>query len=252
MSERPWHEPVLLVGATSGIARALSERLAQRGHDLVLAGRDADELDALAADLRLRFAIRTAQRVCDVLDFAGHARFVEQVIEACDGQLTAVVLCHGVLIERGEVEADPPLLRRMVDVNYTSCVALAEAFAAWFAPRGAGMIVALSSVAGERGRPSNYLYGATKAALSAYLQGLRARLASSGVHVLTVKPGLVATPMTWGRGSPGPKASPQRVARGIERAMRRGRNVVYTPWYWRPIMCIIRLIPEPVFKRLPL
>ncbi|MFA9478913.1 SDR family oxidoreductase [Phycisphaerales bacterium AB-hyl4] len=252
MSERAWHEPVLLIGATSGIARALAERLAQQGSDLLLAGRDHVELNAVAADLRLRFDVRTATLEFDALAFGEHHGFMKQATAACENRLTAVVICHGLLVDQAEAQRDPALMRRMVDVNYTSYVSLLEAFAVWFVQRRGGMLVALSSVAGDRGRPSNYLYGSTKAALSAYLQGLRARLAKTGVHVLTVKPGIVDTPMTWGLKVAGPVASPHRVAGDIVRAMRRRRNVLYTPWFWRPIMAVIRGIPEPIFKRLSL
>lgn len=252
MSKRAWDNPVLLVGATSGIARPLAEQLAQQRHDLVLAGRDRLELDAIAADLRLRFTVQVEVLDFDARDFASHGAFVKHVIEACDGQLATVVACHGTVTSQTEAQSDPASCQRMIDVNYGSYVSLLEPFAAWFAARGRGMIVAVSSVAGDRGRPSNYLYGSTKAALTAYLQGLRARLSKANVHVLTVKPGVVDTPMTWGRKVAGPVASPQRVARDIRRAMQRRQHVLYTPWFWRPIMAIIRAIPEPIFKRLSL
>lgn len=250
MSETPWHQTVLLVGATSGIARALAERLAEQRHDLLLAGRDHSELESLAADLHLRFRIRTAVLAFDAQDPACHATLVADAAHACSDTLSAVVLCHGIML--ADDTFNPDQMRQMIEVNYTSCVTLLEAAGTWFAKRGQGLIVAISSVAGDRGRPSNYRYGSTKAALTAYLQGLSARLARSNVHVLTVKPGIVATPMTWGLPVKGPTASPQRVARDITRAMQRQTNVLYTPWFWRPIMALIRTLPEPLFKRLNL
>ncbi|MEX2389410.1 MAG: SDR family oxidoreductase [Phycisphaeraceae bacterium] len=252
MSDAPRAKPMLLVGATSGLARAIAEQLAQAGHDLLLAGRDRDELAALAADLRLRFAVRTAEFTFDATDFASHGPLFEQAVDRCDDPLAGVILCHGYMATQADAEADPAEARRMIDVNYCSYVALLEPAARYFQSQGQGTIVALSSVAGDRGRPSNYLYGSTKAALNTCLAGLRARLVKTNVHVLTVKPGPVDTAMTWGLKATGPPATPDRVGRDVLRALRRRRRVLYTPWFWRPIMAVIRAIPEPIFNRLKL
>ncbi len=141
-----------------------------------------------------------------------------------------------------------------MEINLTSAVVLLSLFANYLEDRRSGYLAVISSVAGDRGRQSNYTYGAAKAGLTAYLQGLRNRLYRSGVHVLTVKPGFVDTPMTHGRVNPDSPlvASPARVARDIDWAIRRRRNVIYTPWFWRPIMLAVRLVPEFVFKRLRL
>jgi short-subunit dehydrogenase len=142
----------------------------------------------------------------------------------------------------------------MIDVNYTSAVSLLGLAAAHFASKKTGCICAVSSVAGDRGRQSNFLYGSTKAALTAHLQGLRNRLFRAGVAVVTIKPGFVDTAMTWGLVNPASPlvASPKRVARDMARAIERRANVVYSPWFWRWIMAIIRAIPEPLFKRMKL
>ena len=144
--------------------------------------------------------------------------------------------------------------RRAIDLNFTSAVALLAPLASYLEGRRSGYLAAISSVAGDRGRQSNYTYGAAKAGLTAYLQGLRNRLYRSGVHVLTIKPGFVDTPMTRGLVNPNSPlvASPKRVARDIDRAIRRRRNTIYTPWFWRPIMLVVRLVPEFIFKRLKL
>jgi NAD(P)-dependent dehydrogenase (short-subunit alcohol dehydrogenase family) len=238
-------ESVLVLGATSGIARALALRLAARGCRLVLAGRNREELDRQAADLRLRHGIEVAVELFDALDFASHVNVFNRCVAAWGGRLDGVVLCHGHLADQRQTETDVEAARRMIDVNFTSAVSLLSAAANHFERQRSGFIAAISSVAGDRGRQSNYTYGAAKAGLTAYLQGLRNRLHRSNVTVLTIKPGFVNpnSPLL---------ASPERVARDIDRAIRRRRDVLYTPWFWSPILRIIRMIPECVFKRMKL
>jgi decaprenylphospho-beta-D-erythro-pentofuranosid-2-ulose 2-reductase len=142
--------------------------------------------------------------------------------------------------------------RRVIDTNYTSAVSVLNLAADYLEQRRGGFICGLSSVAGDRGRQSNYLYGSSKAALSTYLQGLRNRLTRARVRVVTVKPGFVDTKMTFGLSGMFLVATPERVAKDISQAIRRGRSVVYTPWFWRPIMLVIRTIPEFIFKRMKL
>jgi short-subunit dehydrogenase len=173
-------------------------------------------------------------------------------VESFGGALDGVVLCYAILTSQEQASADPTLARQVIEVNFTSPVILLNAAAAYMAPRQRGYLCVLSSVAGDRGRPSNYLYGASKAALTAYLDGLRARLHSAGVDVITVKPGPVDTAMTWGRERLVLAASPERVAAAACRAIRRHRGTIYTPWFWRPIMALVRAIPEPIFKRMKL
>ncbi|HEX8912392.1 MAG TPA: SDR family NAD(P)-dependent oxidoreductase [Humisphaera sp.] len=249
---------VLIVGATAGIAkpvaRVLARDAAAAGRDLglVLAGRDADELERLAADLRVRSGCRVATRRFDAADLDASAALFAGAAAALDGGLHGLVLAHGWLPDPAAAKADPATIRRLVDVNYTSAVLVLEAAAAYFEERKAEFVCGISSVAGDRGRQSNYPYGATKAALTTYLQGLRNRLHPAGVPVLTVKPGFVDTSMTWGLIRPGSplNARPERVARDVVRAIRRRRNVVYTPWFWRGILGVLKAIPEPVFKRM--
>ncbi|HEY8122974.1 MAG TPA: SDR family oxidoreductase [Myxococcota bacterium] len=237
----------LIVGASAGIGRALASELARRGYALVLAARDHGELQRLASDLALRHGVSAEVVAFDVGDIAAHARW----LEAC-GDLDVIALCHGAMADQLAAQRDFSEVRRMIELNYAACVSLLELAAPRFVARGRGVLCAVSSVAGDRGRQSNYLYGSTKAALSAYLQGLRNRLAPSGVHVLTVKPGFVDTGMTWGLVNAGSPlvASPERVARDIARALERRVDVLYTPFYWRFILLILRAIPERVFKRL--
>jgi decaprenylphospho-beta-D-erythro-pentofuranosid-2-ulose 2-reductase len=244
----------LILGATSGIGKALARRLASRGHALVLAGRDAEEMELLADDLRIRYQVKAAWLQYDALDFNQHPRFFADCNSAIGRELDGVIFCQGMLLKPPESERDFAQCRELIDVNYTAAVSLLNLAANNLSARRAGFICALSSVAGDRGRQSNFIYGSTKAALTTYLQGLRNRLSSSGVAVITIKPGFVDTAMTWGLLNPRSPlvANPDRVAAAIDRAILRRRNVVYVPWFWRIIMAIIKAIPEPLFKRMKL
>jgi hypothetical protein len=168
--------------------------------------------------------------------------------------LDGVIVCHGLQPDEGGRLPGPDELRQSIDVNFTSVAILLSLAAERLAGRHGAFLAAVSSVAGERGRQSNFCYGSAKAGLSAWLSGLRNRLQPGGIRVLTIKPGIIDSPMTAGL-AVGPKAllaQPDAVAADIERALLRGRDVLYTPWFWRPIMAVIRAIPEPVFKRLRL
>ena len=250
------HETVLMLGAASGIARALCHELAREGARLILAGRDSDVLQRMAGDLAIRYETEVQVEPFDALDFAEHEAFFARVLDRVDGELSGVVLAFGTLPDQAETEHSFAAAREAIDINFTAPVSLLSLAASYLETRRSGFIAAISSVAGDRGRQSNFTYGAAKAGLSTYLDGLRNRLHPAGVSVLSIKPGFVDTPMTAGlfKNPNSPLiASPQRVARDIARAIRRrSSRVLYTPWFWRPIMAIIRAIPEPVFKRLKL
>ena len=243
----------VVIGATSEIARAVVRELAKEGGPLVIAARDEDELKLLAADVELRTTARVTPIRLDVTEFDRHEEFVKACIAAL-GSVEGVVLCQGFMADQEQAAADWSLARQMIDVNFTSSVSLGNLFAAHMASLGRGYLCGVSSVAGDRGRQSNYLYGSTKAGFSTYLDGMRNRLYRSGVAVITVKPGFVDTSMTWGLLNPKSPlvATPERVARDIARAIRRRKNTVYTPWFWALVMLAIRLVPEPIFKRLSL
>jgi short-subunit dehydrogenase len=242
---------VLILGATSDIARAVAQALAARGDALILAARDHGELARIAADLRVRHGVEVHERWFDAIDFDSHAALMEGCFAS---GIDGVIACHGYMAEQSVAEVDAGEAHRILDVNLKSYVSLLNPAATRLRVRGSGFICALSSVAGDRGRQSNYLYGAAKAGLSAYLQGLRNRLAPGNVEVITIKPGFVDTAMTWGLLKPGSPlvARPERVARDVLRAIDRHRDIVYTPWFWRWIMLVIRSIPERLFKRLSL
>jgi decaprenylphospho-beta-D-erythro-pentofuranosid-2-ulose 2-reductase len=240
---------VLIVGATSAIAMATARLLAERGDHLVLASRSMERMQILAQDLEVRGAAGVELHHFDALVDADYTAFATQVWG--DG-VDMMLVAHGSLPDQMTVQDDPAATRREMQVNAVSVVALLAAFAGRFEANRKGSIVVISSVAGDRGRQSNYVYGAAKATLTVYLQGLRNRLSKQGVTVLTVKPGFVDTPMTSAFSKGLLWAQPQSIARGILLAVEKRKSEVYLPWFWRYIMLLIKLIPEWLFKKLSL
>lgn len=243
---------VIVLGATSGIARAVADELAGKGYDLLLAGRNPEELGALAADLRLRRGVQAQGLSFDALALETHAAFVEECVRASRDSLAGAIVCFGALGDQSVAEKDPLETKRIFDTNLTGAASILGLLANSFEAKRAGFLCALSSVAGDRGRQSNYVYGAAKAGLTVFLGGLRNRLFRSGVRVITIKPGFVDTRMTFGRPGMFLVASPERAGRAIARAIGRGRDVAYVPGFWWAVMLLIRAIPERVFKRLRL
>ncbi len=219
--------------------------LAARGHALILVGRDEHELELQAADLSIRYGIFCSHTVADV---AEHTFSAEQLVKNL-GDFDAMIIALGYLPAENAQAADS--MPYITHLNYTVPAQIAQAACEELAPAHAGQVIIISSVAGDRGRQSNYPYGAAKAALSAFASGLRNRFAKQGVHVMTVKPGFIDTPMTWGMKSP-LIASPDYVARKIIDAAEKNKDVVYVPFFWRFIMLIICSIPERIFKKLSL
>ncbi len=246
------NETTVILGATSGIARALARELAAQGDNIVLAGRDMESMQTMATDLTVRYQVKVGIVPFQALDFENHPESWKQMGHTAAGEPTKVVLCYGFMADQQECETNPEKARRTLDINLTSAVSILELVAGDFAQRQSGTITVVSSVAGDRGRATNYIYGASKAGLTAYTSGLRNRLYKEGVHVLTVKPGFVDTSMTKGLVDPDSPlvATPEQAARDISKAMDAKRNTIYTRWFWWIIMMIICCIPEPVFKRL--
>ncbi len=242
---------VLVLGATSAIAQATVRLLAARGASLYLVGRNAERLEAVAKDARTRGAAKVESEAVDLDDLAQHEALVERAATALGG-LDGALIAHGILGDQKVAERSFAETEKVLRTNFLSAVSLLTPLANRFEAQKAGTLVVISSVAGDRGRQSNYVYGASKGALSVFLQGLRNRLARSGVAVVTVKPGFVDTPMTADLKKNALFASPEKVARGMLRAADKGRNEVYLPGFWRLIMFIIRSIPEGVFKRMKL
>lgn len=238
----------IILGGTSTIARSFARQAAQRGDGVILAGRDTDDLSATARDCGLsgapvaeavRFDARDAQTFGPIIKRAGEI----------DGPIGVAVFI-GSMPSQEEIDAEPALIDGVVTDNYTGPARFLTEIAPLLEERGAGTIVGVGSVAGDRGRLGNYVYGSAKAGFHTYLSGLRNRLGRSGVHVLTVKPGTVDTAMTWGMEKLPFLAQPEKIAADILKAADRKKDVLYTPIIWWPVMTIIRLIPERVFKKL--
>ncbi len=242
---------VLVLGATSAIAQATVRLLSARGVALYLVGRHAERLEAVARDARTRGASRVETEVLDLDDLSQHEALVARA-EAALGGLDGALLAHGILGDQAQAQGSYAETEKVLRTNFLSAVSLLTPLANRFESQRTGTLVVISSVAGDRGRQSNYVYGASKGALTVFLQGLRNRLAPAGVAVVTVKPGFVDTPMTAAVKKNPLFASPEAVARGLLRAVDAGRDEVYLPDFWRPIMFLIRGIPERVFKRLKL
>ena len=237
---------VLIIGATSDIGRAIARRLARDGWALQLAARSPDDLAREVRDMRTRTAAAVTAHRCDVLDADGGAALLDALHTLPDVAVCVV----GLDGDQAAAQRDGAVAERIMRTNYVGPALLTAALAERFERRGSGVLVGVSSVAGERGRASNYVYGSAKAGFTAFLSGLRNRLAGSGVHVVTVKPGYVRTRMTDGLDLP-PRltAEPDEVARAVVRAIRRRRDVVYVRRVWRVIMLVVRALPERLFKR---
>ncbi len=242
---------ILVIGATSAMAQEAAKCFAASGPHFLLVGRDAAKLAAVALDLRARGA---GQVDCLEADLASTMESEALVAKATAHfpRIDVALVAHGVLGVQADAQASYAAAEALIRVNFLSYVAVLTALANVFAAQKGGTIAAISSVAGDRGRQSNYIYGAAKAGLSAYLSGLRSRLAKDGVHVVTIKPGFVASPMT-AHLPQGPLFVPAaRAGQDIHRAIVRKCNVAYVPSFWRYIMLVIKAIPEFVFKRLSL
>ncbi len=235
----------LVVGATSSLAQSVCRGLAARGFEMILAGRDADELELLAGDLTARAGVACRTMVIDLAS----PRFDAAAFVADAGDASHVVIAAGSM---GSADVnDLADIAAVTQLNYTVPAQIASAVANQMYQHGGGTLVIISSVAGDRGRQSNMTYGSAKAALSTFASGLRNYYAKRGVHVMTVKPGFTDTPMTWGMHTP-LMAGREYVAAQILKAMDKGKNAIYVPWFWQFIMLIICHIPEKVFKKLKL
>lgn len=240
---------VLIIGAGSAIAVATARLYAARGCKLFLVARNAQRLEELAKDLQVRGAARVGQHTLDVLDHDKHADAVSAArsfLESVD----IALICHGSLPEQEITETDFNAAKRELDVNGLSVISLITALSALMKQQGTGTLAAVTSVAGDRGRQPNFVYGAAKSMVSTYLQGLRGRLLPHGVHVIDIRPGLVDSPMTARFEKGVLWSTPELVAGNIVKAIDRKRHTVYTPGYWRIIMAIVRSIPDVIFKRL--
>lgn len=242
---------ILVLGATSGIAEATCRLWAERGDSLFLVARNETKLAAMAADLRIRGAAYINTAVADLDDISKHPELLAHAINSLAG-LDIAFLSLGVLGDQGKAQRNFSDAEHILHTNYVAPVSLLTWLANYCAQRHAGTLAVLSSVAGERGRKSNYVYGSSKAALTTFVDGLRNRIDREGVRVMTIKPGPVKTSMTEGMKNPPKLADVNDVAAALVKSIDRGTDIVYVPGIWRIIMAVIRSIPEMFFKKLNL
>jgi decaprenylphospho-beta-D-erythro-pentofuranosid-2-ulose 2-reductase len=251
MPNSAFPKTIVALGATSAIAEATLRLLAERGARFYLVARNQRKLDAVAADLRTRGASAVATQAMDLDDTAAHPAMLAAAAQSL-GAIEMALLAHGVLGDQAEAEASYSAAEAVFRTNFLSAVSLITWLANYFESMGQGTLAVISSVAGDRGRKSNYVYGASKGALSIFLEGVRNRIDRAGVQVLTIKPGFVATPMT-AHVAQGPLfAQPSQVAKGIVKAIERRRDVVYLPAFWAMVMLVVRLVPRRIFKKVNL
>jgi short-subunit dehydrogenase len=241
---------ILIIGATSSIAEAVALRYAKESAQFFLVARNKSKLDAVSANLTAHGARRVITFVMDAND----SNLIPDMLDACWKTYEVIdvaLIAHGTLPSQLRSETDMPYAIAEFRTNAESAITCMAGLAERFSPQGKGVIAVIGSVAGDRGRASNYLYGSAKAAIETYASGLRGRLSKTGVHLLTIKPGFVATAMTAELNLPALlTVSPEHVARDIQQAILKRKDVLYTPWFWAIIMRIIRLVPEVIFKRM--
>jgi short-subunit dehydrogenase len=242
---------IVIIGATSAVATETARCFALEGAELFIAARSEEKLERLASDLRCRGAAAVHTGIFNAREVASHDQLLENAFHKL-GEIDAALIAHGDLPNQEECQRSWDETEQSLATNFLSPVAFLTWLANYFDTRGQGNITVISSVAGDRGRQSNYIYGSAKGALSVFLQGLRNRLAHRGVSVTTIKPGFIDTPMTANIKKGPLFASAELVGKRIYKAMKQGESVVYTPFFWRFIMLVIIHIPECIFKKLKL
>jgi len=239
---------ILIIGATSAIAHATAEEFAAKGYSLYLTGRNLNELKRIADDLQIRHNVKVQHSYFDVEDFSKHYDFFKSIVTNGD-KLAGLLFAPGYMHPDGIPLTQAEILR-VINVNFTGAVSILNYFAEYFKERKRGFIIGISSVAGDRGRAKNLVYGSAKSGFSAYLQGLRNALYQYNVKVITIKPGYVDTSMIFGKQGLILVASPNYVGKRIANSISKSNDILYIPWFWRYIMLIVKLIPESIFKHL--
>jgi short-subunit dehydrogenase len=237
---------LVVLGATSAISQAYLNRVSSRYESITLVARNREHLQQVSDHVSTIATGTVDSVVADLADIAAHP----SLITGLKSPMDTVLICYGELSDQARCVADPAYAEQQFRLNGTSAISLAARVAASMVEQGSGVLAVVGSVAGDRGRQSNYYYGAAKGALDTFLSGLRGDVLSAGVRVVTVKPGFVDTPMTrefkkgllW--------VKPEKIAKGIDRAVTGRADVIYTPWFWRFIMLVIKAVPEVLFKRL--
>lgn len=249
INNHPW---IIIIGGTSAIAKSLAHQWAQKNFNLIISGRDEEEINSICNDIQIRYSILCQPLKLDLLDFEQHQNFFEKCLTISNHHIKGIIFCAGFMDEQNKVQNNNSLTIQTINANFTSTASILNLFANYFETNKNGFIACISSVAGDRGRQSNYIYGAAKSGLSTYLQGLRNRMFKSGVPVLTIKPGFVDTAMTYGMEGLFLVASPDKVAKDIILAIEKKKDILYTPGFWKYIMLIIKNIPERIFKKMSL
>jgi decaprenylphospho-beta-D-erythro-pentofuranosid-2-ulose 2-reductase len=242
---------IMIFGAASAIAQETAKLFARDGEHMFLVDINLGRLEAVRDDIQSRFKTKIDIYEMNALEFDKHGELFEKAIQTLGG-LDYVLIAHGTLPDQQKTQESPELIIREFNINCVSVISLASIAANYFEKKKQGCIAVISSVAGDRGRQSNYIYGAAKGGVTTLLQGLRNRLAPFGVSVVTIKPGMVDTPMTAHLPKNPLFAKPSVVGKGIYKAMLSGKAIAYLPGYWRLIMFIIKMIPEGIFKKLKL
>lgn len=243
---------VLIIGASSAIANACAKRFALKEDKLFLVARNQEKLDIQKQDLETRGAAQVETLALDITKIDQHAKLIEHA-KSTMGRLDTVLIAHGTLPNQNECQLSVEQTLQEIQVNATSTIALLTLIANDFEQQGRGDIAVITSVAGDRGRQSNYIYGAAKGMVSRFLQGLDNRLSKSGIKVLDIKPGFVDTPMTASFDKSGALwAQPEQIAEIIDNALGKRSGVIYAPWFWWGIMTIIKSIPTFIFRKLSL
>jgi len=243
---------IFISGATSAMAQAFARRYAGQKARFYLLGRDQEKLDIVKQDLLVRGAAAVWVACVDMAKPQPYESVVSHAIQQL-GTVDIALIAQGVMKAQSVLQSSVPALQENYQVNLLSVIEIATVLANYFEQVKRGSLLVISSVAGDRGRQSNYVYGASKAALSAFTDGLRNRLYRHGVTVVTVKPGFVDSPMTAGMEKNSPLwATPEKIAEDMEKMVGKGGGILYTPWFWRYILLIISHIPDSVFKKLSL
>jgi len=240
---------VIIVGATSPVGRYIAHEFAMRGFSVMVAGRDRDEVSRIAQDIRVRFRTQVFEGFVRMEAFEEHEKFVQDAV-AVMGGFDGVVVVAGSMEGVEEAKTNPQALRKVIEINFSGPASLITLCANRLVAQGRGFVAAVTSVAGDRGRATNYPYGSAKGGLSLFLQGLRNRLAPKGIQITTIKPGFIDTRMTFGMKKLLFLASPKKVAKQAVAAILAKKDVVYCPKIWWFVMTIIKLIPERIFKYL--
>ncbi|WP_299593108.1 SDR family oxidoreductase [uncultured Microbulbifer sp.] len=239
---------ILVIGVTSAIAKEVARNYARQGDSLYVLARAKDRLEQIVEDLRVRGAGAVSSGLLDVCDFDSHIATLDKAFAAM-GHIDTVIVAHGTLPDQAACEASAEVALKEIQINATSTVSLLTHLANKLESQGGGTLAVITSVAGDRGRKSNYVYGSAKAMVSVFLEGLRHRLYRKGVNVLDIRPGFVDTPMTKNFAKGLLWAQPETVAAGIVSAVERRKNVVYLPFFWAWIMRAVRNLPDFLFLR---